>query len=171
MSQKALFLDRDGVINKEKNYLYKIEDFEFIDGIFELCAFYQNLGYKIIVVTNQSGIARGFYTKKQFEDLSAWMLEEFEKKGLHVSRVYYCPHHPEISGACRCRKPEIGMFLDAQAEFDIDLANSVMVGDNERDIQAAQKAGITQSYLFDEHHTAKSSKALKIVHRLDEIIR
>ncbi len=173
MSQKALFLDRDGVINKEKNYLYKKEDFEFIDGIFELCSHYQNLGYKIIVVTNQSGIARGFYTQEAFDALSAWMVGEFEKKGLHVSHVYSCPHHPEISGACRCRKPEIGMFLDAQEAFGVDLANSLMVGDHERDIQAALKAGIVETYLFDEYNTTTttSSKASKIVHRLDEIYR
>ena len=171
MTKKALFLDRDGVINKEINYLYKKEDFEFIEGIFELCRFYQDLGYKIIVVTNQSGIARGFYTEDDFNILTLWMNKEFEKKGLHVSRVYYCPHHPDINGACRCRKPDIGMFLDAQKEFDIDLENSLMVGDHERDIEAAHKAGITQTYFFDEYHKTKKSKASKIVHRLDEIYR
>lgn len=169
MTQKALFLDRDGVINKEKNYLYKKEDFEFIEGIFELCSFYQNLGYKIIVVTNQSGIARGFYSEDQFSELTSWMIGEFDKKGLHVSKVYYCPHHPEISGSCSCRKPETGMFLSAQAEFDIDLKNSIMVGDNERDIEAAHKAGILTTYFFDEYNKTTTSKASKIVHRLDEI--
>ena len=171
MSCPALFLDRDGVINKEINYLYKKEDFEFIDGIFELCRFYQDLGFKIIVVTNQSGIARGFYSEKDFEILTSWMIKEFQKKGLHVSKVYYCPHHPDISGVCRCRKPDIGMFLDAKEEFDIDFSNSVMVGDNERDIEAALKAGITKTYFFDEYKKITDSKALKIVHRLDEIYR
>jgi D-glycero-D-manno-heptose 1,7-bisphosphate phosphatase len=171
MTQKALFLDRDGVINKEKNYLYKKEDFEFIEGIFELCHFYQALGYKIIVVTNQSGIARGFYNEDQFSELTSWMIGEFDKNGLHVSKVYYCPHHPEISGACECRKPEIGMFLSAQKEFDIDLKNSLMVGDNERDIEAARKAGILKTYFFDEYNKTTTSKASKIVHKLEEIIR
>ena len=171
MSQRALFLDRDGVINREKNYLYKKEDFEFIDGIFELCHFYQNLGYKIIVVTNQSGIARGFYNEDKFHELTSWMVGQFDKKGLHVSKVYYCPHHPKISGECRCRKPEIGMFLDAKEEFDIDLINSLMVGDNERDIEAAQKAGILKTYFFDEYNKTTTSKASKIVHKLEEIIR
>jgi D-glycero-D-manno-heptose 1,7-bisphosphate phosphatase len=171
MAQKALFLDRDGVINKEVNYLYKKEDFEFIDGIFDLCRFYQDLGFKIIVVTNQSGIARGFYSEEDFEILTSWMTQEFLKKGLHLSRVYHCPHHPEISGPCRCRKPDIGMFLDAKKEFDIDLENSVMVGDHERDIEAAHKAGISQTYFFDEYNKTTDSKALKIVHRLEEIYR
>ena len=171
MACPALFLDRDGVINKEVNYLYKKEDFEFIDGIFELCSFYQNLGYKIIVVTNQSGIARGFFNEDQFNELTNWMIGEFDKQGLHVSKVYYCPHHPEISGECRCRKPDIGMFLDAKEEFDIDLENSLMVGDNERDIEAAKKAGISQTYFFDEYNKITDSKASKIVHRLDEIYR
>lgn len=99
------------------------------------------------------------------------MNSEFEKKGVHVSKVYYCPHHPEFSGDCSCRKPDIGMFLDAKAELDIDLENSVMVGDNERDIQAAHKAGIKESYLFDEHSQFSRSEASKIVHTLSEIIK
>ena len=95
--KKALFLDRDGVINKEKNYLYKIEDFEFIDGVFDTCRYFQDLGYLIIVITNQAGIARGKYTEKDFEILTTWMLKEFEKENITISKVYYCPHHPDIS--------------------------------------------------------------------------
>lgn len=170
LSFPALFLDRDGVINKEVNYLYKQEDFEFIEGIFDLCLFYQNRGFKIIVVTNQSGIARGFYTEEQFAALTNWMNNEFEKHGVRISKVYYCPHHPEFSGKCSCRKPDIGMFVDAQKEFDIDFVHSVMVGDNERDIQAALKAGIQESYFFDENQKISHSKATKIVHTLKEIL-
>ena len=171
MTHKALFLDRDGVINKEVNYLYKKEDFEFIDGIFELCRFYQDLGFVIVVVTNQSGIARGFYSEADFHVLTSWMNEEFAKQNIKIARVYYCPHHPDIDGICRCRKPDSGMFLDAKQELDIDLENSVMVGDNERDIEAAEKAGISQTYFFDEYNKITDSKASKIVHRLDEIYR
>jgi D-glycero-D-manno-heptose 1,7-bisphosphate phosphatase len=169
MAHPALFLDRDGVINKEINYLYKKEDFEFIDGIFALCRHFQDQGYAIFVVTNQSGIARGYYTEEQFADLSAWMVAEFEKNGVHVSKVYHCPHHPDFSGECRCRKPEIGMFLDAQKEFGIDLENSLMVGDHERDIEAAHKALIKQSFFFDEFYKNPPSKASKVVHKLSEI--
>ena len=167
--KKALFLDRDGVINVELHYLYKIEDFRFIDGIFELCKYYQNIGYLIIVVTNQSGIARSYYSESDFEKLTTWMVKEFVKNGITITKVYHCPHHPEISGECSCRKPEPGMFLQAQKEFDIDLENSILVGDKERDIEAAISAGIKESYLFDEAGLHKTSKATKIVSKLEDI--
>lgn len=169
MSQKALFLDRDGVINVEKEYLYKREDFEFIDGIFDLCRYYQDRGYSIFVVTNQSGIARKYYTEDDFLKLTEWMLDAFKKQGITITKVYYCPHHPEISGECECRKPKPGMFFDAAKEFDIDLKNSIIIGDKERDIEAGINAGLQESYLFDESGMQKESKATKIVKKLDEI--
>lgn len=168
-SNKALFLDRDGVINVEKDYLYKIEDFEFIDGIFELCKYYQDLGYLIFVVTNQSGIARNYYTEDDFTVLSSWMCKEFSKRDINISKVYHCPHHPDISGKCDCRKPNSGMLLDAKKEFDIDLKNSIMVGDKERDIEAGINAGLSKTYLFDELGSTKLSKATKIIKKLGEI--
>ncbi len=166
---KALFLDRDGVINVEMDYLFKIEDFQFIDGIFELCKYYQNLGYLIIVITNQSGIARDYYTEKDFSLLTLWMLEEFHKHAIDIKKVYYCPHHPEISGYCMCRKPHAGMLLDAQKEFNIDLKNSVLVGDKERDIEAGLNAGLQETYLFDESKSVTVSRATKIVSSLNDI--
>lgn len=168
--KRALFLDRDGVINVEKDYLYKIEDFEFIDGIFDLCRHFQALGYLIIVVTNQSGITRKYYTESDFDTLTEWMVEEFRKKKITISNVYHCPHHPDIDGVCSCRKPEPGMLLQAQKDFDIDLENSVLVGDKERDIEAALNAGVKKTYLFDESNSIKKSKAFKIVHKLQDII-
>lgn len=150
--KKALFLDRDGVINKEKNYLYKIEDFEFIDGVFDTCRYFQDLGYLIIVITNQAGIARGKYTEKDFEILTTWMLKEFEKENITISKVYYCPHHPDFSGECECRKPKPNMILDAQKEFDIDFANSILVGDKNSDIEAGIKAGVKMNYLVRTGH-------------------
>ncbi len=167
--KRALFLDRDGVINIEKDYLYKIEDFEFINGIFELCKYYQNLGFIIIVVTNQSGIARGYYTEDNFNKLTSWMLLEFSNNGIDIKKVYYCPHHPDISGVCSCRKPNPGMLIDASEEFNIDLKNSILVGDKERDIEAGLSAGLTETYLFDESGTVTVSKAKKIVIKLEEI--
>ena len=167
--QKALFLDRDGVINVEKEYLYKIEDFEFIDGIFELCHYFSKLGYKIIVVTNQSGIARGYYTTENFDTLSRWMSNEFYKRDILIDAIYYCPHHPEITGECSCRKPKPGMLLDAQKDFNIDLKNSIIIGDKERDIEAGLNAGLLESYLFDQDKKVTISKATKIVKTLDEI--
>lgn len=167
--QKALFLDRDGVINIEKEYLYKIEDFEFIDGIFELCKYFLDQGYLIVVVTNQSGIARKYYTQDQFDCLTTWMIEEFQKHNIKISKVYFCPHHPDISGVCSCRKPKPGMLLEAAQEFSIDLKHSVMVGDKERDIEAGLNAGLSTTYLFNENKRVKSSKATKIVDKLEKI--
>ncbi len=169
MKKKALFLDRDGVINIEKDYLYKIEDFEFIDGIFELCKHYADLGYIIIVVTNQSGIARAYYSENDFNVLTSWMIKQFHKRGIEIKKVYYCPHHPDISGVCDCRKPKPGMLLQAKQEFDIEMDNSLMVGDKERDIEAALRAGVTQTYLFDETKSIKNSQATKIVNKLENI--
>ena len=127
------------------------------------------MGYLIIVVTNQSGISRDYYSEKDFQVLTAWMLKEFFKNGIKISKLYYCPHHPTISGECNCRKPNPGMLLDAQKEFSIDMPHSIIVGDKERDIEAGLNAGLFETYLFDEDGTAKSSKATKIVNKLEKI--
>jgi len=168
VSRPALFLDRDGVVNIEKNYLHKIEDFEFIDDIFALCKKYQDLGYQIIVVTNQSGIARGYYSEEDFERLTRWMVDVFDREDIHIRAVYHCPHHPDISGACRCRKPEPGMLLEAAEKYNIDLKNSLLVGDSERDITAAHRAGLKETYLFSPD--AKNTKATKIIRALKELV-
>lgn len=168
LPKPALFLDRDGVVNVEKEYLYKIEDFELIDGIVEVCRKYQNQGFLILIVTNQSGIARGYYSEEDFALLSQWMVGHFKTLGVTLSHIYYCPHHESINGACKCRKPEAGMFLEAQQEFDIDMEHSVMIGDNERDIDAALKAGVHTNYLLSS--IATSSKATKIIHSLGELL-
>ncbi len=150
--KRALFLDRDGVINKEKNYLYKIEDFEFIDGVFETCKYFQDKGYLIIVITNQAGIARGKYSEEDFTKLTNWMLKEFKKKNIVISKVYHCPHHPDFNVECSCRKPKPGMILQAQKEFKIDLKNSILVGDKNSDIEAGVNAGIEENYLITTGH-------------------
>jgi len=165
---RALFLDRDGVINVEKNYLHRIEDFEFIDGIFELCRKYQSLGYKIIVVTNQSGIARGYYSEEDFEKVTRWMVAAFREKGILIDDIYHCPHHPDISGVCSCRKPEPGMLVEAAREHGIDLASSVLVGDSERDITAAHRVGVKESYLYSKEAT--TSEATRIIRSLRELL-
>jgi len=165
---KALFLDRDGVINVEINYLHKIEEFKFIEGIFDLCRAFSDAGYKIIVVTNQSGIARGMYSEEDFETLTTWMVSAFKKENIDIAKVYHCPHHPDFSGECECRKPRPQMLLDAKKLFNLDMANSVMVGDKERDIEAGLNAGVKQTYLFSPFHVI-SSKATHIVEALCEI--
>jgi len=167
--KKALFLDRDGVINIEKDYLYKIKDFEFIEGIFDLCKYYQSLGYIIVVVTNQSGIAREYYNDEDFKRLTTWMTGVFTENNVIITDVYYCPHHEKISGPCVCRKPKPGMLLDAAKKYEIDLGNSIIIGDKERDIQAGINAGLQETYLYDESATITLSKATKIVKKLDDI--
>lgn len=139
---KALFLDRDGVINAEKNYVYKISDFEFVDGIFDLCQKYQAAGYLIIVITNQAGIARGYYTETDFSILTDWMISEFKDRGIVISKVYYCPHHPDFTGNCDCRKPNPGMILQAQKDFNLNLQKSVLIGDKDSDLEAGRRAGV-----------------------------
>lgn len=138
MKTKALFLDRDGVVNVDKNYVYKEQDFEFCEGIFALCQLFLSKGFKIFIITNQSGIARGFYSEKDFEQLSEFMCKGFEKQGINITKIYYCPHLEK----CECRKPKPGMLLQAQNEFDIDLTNSVFIGDNVTDMEAGKNAGV-----------------------------
>lgn len=167
--KKALFLDRDGVINVEKVYLYKIEDFEFINGILDLCLHYQSLGFIIIVVTNQSGIARGYYSEEDFSMLTSFMIKQFLSHKIKISHVYHCPHHENISGKCECRKPSPGMLLQAKLDYDIDLLNSIIIGDKERDIESGLNAGLLETYLFDESKLINESKATKIVYNLDQI--
>jgi len=169
ISLKALFLDRDGVINKEKHYLYKIDDFEFIDGIFELCKFYQNHGFIIIVITNQSGIARGYYDDRDFTLLTNWMIDEFKKRDIDIAKVYHCPHHPDFTGECSCRKPDIGLILEAREEFGLNLPDCVLVGDKISDIDAAKKADIKTVYLFDGNRQSINLNGVKTVSTLKEI--
>lgn len=162
---RALFLDRDGVINIDHGYVHTEDNFEFVEGIFELCKTASELGYKIFVITNQAGIGRGYYTEDQFDEISAWMREVFKSRDIKISKVYYCPYHPEhgvgkYKKHALCRKPEPGMILQAQQEFNIDLANSILVGDNESDIQAGINAGVAYNLLYQiEHDSKKTSQS------------
>ena len=150
MTIKTIFLDRDGVINKEINYLHKIEDFEFIDGVFEACQYLQSLEYKIIVITNQSGISRGLYTKNDYQIITKWMVSQFMKNNISILDTFYCPHLPD--SGCNCRKPKPGMLLNAKNKYDIDMKKSWMIGDKETDITAAISSGITNTILVKSGH-------------------
>jgi D-glycero-D-manno-heptose 1,7-bisphosphate phosphatase len=157
MKRRALFLDRDGVINKEKNYVHKVEDFHFIDGVFETCKTFQDAGYLVVVITNQSGIGRGYYTEDDYKTLTEWMKGEFNKRGVTIAGDYFCPHHPEEAQGdyktiCSCRKPAPGMILKAAEELGIDLERSVLVGDKEIDIEAGHKAGVGRNYIVKTGH-------------------
>jgi len=145
---KALFLDRDGVINVDKGHVFRIEDFEFNHWIFELCRKYQDEGYMIIVVTNQARIAKGICTESDFMKLTEWMVEEFRRNDIHIAKVYYCPHHPDVTGPCNCRKPNPGMLLDAIRDFDLDSSQCFIVGDKETDLEAGRRAGIPEKNLY-----------------------
>lgn len=154
MKAKAVFLDRDGTLNVDVDYLYKIEDLRWIQDAKEAVAYLNAQGYKVFVVTNQSGIARGYYTVEQMNLLHEHMAAEIASCGGKIEKFYYCPHHKEGKVAeytcdCTCRKPKPGMLLQALAEYDIDKAASFMVGDSARDVEAAENAGL-RGYLYKE---------------------
>lgn len=143
----ALFLDRDGVINVEKNYVHRIEDFEFMPGIFELCAAARERGLALVVVTNQAGIARGYYSEADYQRLTAWMLAEFRARGIALDAVYHCPYHPTAGiGDYRResfdRKPNPGMLLKARDALGLDLPGSLLIGDKTSDLEAGRAAGV-----------------------------
>ena len=154
---KALFIDRDGVINIDKVHVFLRKDFGFTPGIFDLCWSYLDKGFLIIVITNQAGIAKGIYTEDDFLKLTDWMIGEFKNKGITISKVYHCPHHPDFTGQCECRKPKPGMILKAKKEFDLDLSQSVLIGDKESDLQAGRSAGIPEAnlHMFNSTNPAK----------------
>ena len=152
-SRPALFLDRDGVINVDRAYVHRVEDFEFIDGIFDLCRQARLRDYLIFVVTNQAGIARGYYSEADFLNLTQWMCSQFVAAGAAIDKVYFCPFHAEYGlGKYKVdsplRKPNPGMILQAAREYDVDLAGSVLVGDMDTDIEAGLAAGVGLNLLF-----------------------
>ncbi len=145
--RKALFLDRDGVINVDRGYVSKVEDFEWVPGSADLCVKARELGYLLIIVTNQSGIGRGLYSEADYQTLTEWYRTELEKKGVTLDAIYHCPYHEsEGIGDYRQlsddRKPRPGMLLKAKERFDIDMASSIMIGDKLTDMQAGQAAGV-----------------------------
>ena len=138
---KAVFLDRDGVINVERGYTHRLEDFVILPDLLEVLQLLQQKGYLLIVVSNQSGIAKGLYKQSEVEILHKFMVEEFTKNGIKLSEIYYCVHHPDVS-KCICRKPDSLFVEKALARFNIDAKKSYFIGDKERDTEAAEKAGV-----------------------------
>ena len=142
---KALFLDRDGVIHKDVDYAHTPAQIEFFPEIFDIARAAHAAGEKIIIVTNQSGIARGYFSEEQFHVLMRWMLARFAQEGAPVTAYYYCPHLP--NAGCECRKPKPGMIVQAAKDWDIDLAHSRLIGDKETDLEAGRAAGIVDVIL------------------------
>jgi D-glycero-D-manno-heptose 1,7-bisphosphate phosphatase len=153
MSGRALFLDRDGVVNEAVGYLHRAEEVRFVDGIFSLCRTAAGLGYRLIVVTNQAGIARGYYTEADFETLMEFMRGKLRSEGVELDAVYYCPFHPEhgvgeYKREHEDRKPGPGMLRRGAREFGVELSESVLVGDRCSDVGAANAAGLRQAFLI-----------------------
>lgn len=171
-SRRALFLDRDGVINVNHGYVHQKENFDFIEGIHELILAANKAGLLVVIVTNQAGIGRGYYTEQTFHTLMAWVKIQISDRGGQIDAVYFCPYHPAHGiGKYRidseCRKPRPGMILDAERDLSIDLSASIIVGDNISDIQAGVNAGVGRLVLFS--NTKNDNRAFCVTN-LSEII-
>ena len=146
-TRRAAFLDRDGVINIDHGYVYRREDFQFVPGLLDGARRLHDLGFALVVVSNQSGIGRGLFSEAEFHTLTTWMKGEFSSAGAPLSGVYFCPHHPTEAREpyrrrCSCRKPAPGMLLAAASQLHLDLAASALFGDKSSDLEAALAAGV-----------------------------
>jgi D-glycero-D-manno-heptose 1,7-bisphosphate phosphatase len=171
---RALFLDRDGVVNEEVGYLHRANEVRFVDGIFSLCRTAAGLGYRLIVVTNQAGIARGYYTEADFETLMEFMRGELRAEGVELDAVYYCPFHPEhgvgkYKKEHEDRKPGTGMLRRGAREFGVELSESVLVGDRCSDVGAANAAGLRQAFLIRGTEAARCGGDYVMVESLAEV--
>jgi D-glycero-D-manno-heptose 1,7-bisphosphate phosphatase len=165
---KALFLDRDGIINVDHGYVSCINDFEFTEGIFELIHLFTQKGYLIFVVTNQSGIGHGYFSLESFKMLTTWMMTQFKKKGITLNEILYCPHTPESH--CDCRKPKIGMIHTILESYPIDLEHSWLIGDKQSDIDLARNAHIGRSIAIGNKSIQGSTFTFKSVLQCKEFL-
>lgn len=155
--RRALFLDRDGVINVDHGYVCSPNRTDWVPGIFELCEVARDCGYVIVIATNQAGIARGYFTESEFLEYTRWIHDEFAMRGVELLATVYCPHHPdagkgEYRVACECRKPASGMFIAASRMLALAPGSSVMIGDKEGDLVAAKGAGVPTTFLAQPGH-------------------
>lgn len=162
--RKAAFLDRDGVINLDRAYVHKWDEFEFVPGAVDAMRRLQDAGYALVIVTNQSGLARGMYTEAQYQELTAHMRQALADAGAAVDAVYHCPHHPkgtvaELAIDCDCRKPEPGMILRASQDLGLSLPDSILVGDKPSDIEAARAAGVGRAYIVQSDNAESSGES------------
>src|SRR5574344_1319888 len=159
---KALFLDRDGIVNEDLGYVYKTEDFQFVDGIVDLCKKVQEKDYKIIIVTNKSGVERGYYSVEDMNKFNAYMVEQFKINGVFITDIFCCLYleHPD-------RKPNPGMFEKSVDKYNIDVEKSISLGDKPRDLQASLKIGIKNNYLFSKKN--EQIEKVKTIKSFDQI--
>ncbi len=167
MQKKGFFLDRDGIINHDTGYIYHPKDFVFQDGIFDFLTHIQR-DYLLFIVTNQSGIGRGFYTEEQYQALTSFILDQLKEKGITITHVYHCPHTPE--DACVCRKPNPTSILKAAATYDLDLSQSWMIGDRESDIEAGLNAGILNTIFISHSNKMPETKARYTFESIGELL-
>jgi len=170
MAIKTIFLDRDGVINKEVNYLHQIENFKFIDGVFEACLHFQRLNYKIIIVSNQSGIARGFFKITDVYKIHKYLQSTLKKKGTKIDKILFCPFHKDgivkkYKKLSKLRKPEIGMFNLINNIWKVDKKQSFIIGDQQSDMQFAKKSGI-KGYYFNKKNLYEFIKSKKKINNI-----
>lgn len=154
---KAAFIDRDGVINEERDYVHRIADFVLLPGVVQGLTLLRDAGYRLIVVTNQAGIARGYYDQVEMDRLHNHLRAQLAKHGVALDAIYFCPHHPQgsieaLAIECDCRKPKPGMLLQAAKDLDLDLAASVLIGDKLSDVQAGKCAGLGCTVIVESGH-------------------
>lgn len=169
--KRALFLDRDGVINEDGHFIHRPEEFRFMDGIFELCRAAADKGYLLIIVTNQSGIARGMYSEADFLKLTDWMCAKFREENVLIDKVYFCPYHPKDGvGSYKQdsydRKPHPGMILRARDEFGIDLGRSIIIGDKDSDMEAGRRARVGKLCLLAGEYPHRASEDVAVLDSL-----
>ncbi len=171
---KAIFLDRDGVINYDYGFIYKWSEFKFIDGVIKALQILTNYGFKIFIITNQSGIARGFYSTNDLEILHKQMLNYLSKRSININEVFYCPHHEkgkskEYAINCLCRKPKPGMLLLAKDKYNINMKESYLVGDKISDLQAGWNAGVRCCYLVRKNGTDNYPKFESFIYYANDL--
>jgi D-glycero-D-manno-heptose 1,7-bisphosphate phosphatase len=176
MHTSALFLDRDGVINIDRGYVHRPDQFEFVPGIFQLARFWTNeLGWPIVVVTNQSGIGRGYFDENAYTELTRWMCDRFAAEGTAITRVYHCPHHPvegieEYRSDHPWRKPKPGMILQAVSDLGLDPIHCAIVGDKMSDMEAGAAAGIGVRVLIGTRSANEGEPAYELAADLGEAL-
>jgi D-glycero-D-manno-heptose 1,7-bisphosphate phosphatase len=166
---RAVFIDRDGTINVDKDYLTDPDDIEFIEGSPEAIRLANDLGLKVVVISNQSGVARGLMSESQVESVNAQLIRMLRDKGATVDAMYYCPHHPDYGERvkCNCRKPDIGMLLKAKEKFDLDLGKSFVIGDKWSDIKCGENAGARTSLVKTGYGAADYQRCIDAGIKID----